>query len=293
MPTIFMDLVEAEQITFNQSLQQVCDVLDGWDGTPAPDTMIVQRGEAHGARASGVWRWQERYVTMAGAINAPTRIDAEIAKQHILNSFSPTEDHTLIRHEALTRQMFVRQYDVITFEHILPEGFRYTVPLIALDPLKYALTVESAIMGVFTGEDWYRDYPTGNYRTYDAVGFYRTYAQFTGATTYPQSASINNAGDAESRRVTIVMTGPLTGGDWTIINLTTGEMIYATIDIAAGQLLVFDMYNNQALLDGQDISPYVYGDWLHVVPGINTFQLTSSVDNVDAYATVSALSAWR
>jgi hypothetical protein len=230
---------------------------------------------------------------MAGAINAPSRIDAEIIKQQILNSFSPTEEHTLIRHEAITRQMFVRQYDAITFEHILPEGFRYTIPLVALDPLKYALDVETASMGVFSGEDWYRLYPTGNYRTYDTVGFYRSYEQLIVATAFPQSISITNEGDAESRRVTIALTGPLTGGDWAISNLTTGDTIYAVIDVAAGQLLIFDMYNNLVTLDGQDVSPYVFGDWLNVIPGVNTFQLTSSFDNIDAYATVSALSAWR
>jgi hypothetical protein len=190
-------------------------------------------------------------------------------------------------------QMWVRLYDepTITFAGLL---IRFTIPVVCPEGMKYALDPLTGVLGVFTGESWFREYAgTPAARTYLLSGgrWVRTYEQATASGPYPPSVTLTSGGDARSRRVTVEVNGPLAIGDWWLLNESTGEQLWVDVALLEGQQLVLDMAARTARLDGAPVDHLVYGDWLSLAPGANLFRLVSGSAS-DAFATVTALPAY-
>ncbi len=267
---------------------------------------------------SGAWLPAESYLTISGSIMG--NLDAQaLWRRQILLGLPTTREVALVVHDIdQDRQGFVRRYDKPSFQ-LSPTFMQFQVPLMMADPYKYGVVPVGGFMGVFTGQTWYRTYNSvgggggsGYSDTYsDTYGggsgttWKRTYAQAGGtgpwrryyvqaeaAGPYPDTLSVESLGTVESRRVTIQVTGPLTAGSWWLYNLATGGKQWAQLSLGPTQMLTLNSQDRTATVDGLDASHLVFGDWLTLAPGTNTYRLAAAT-RTDAYASVSALDAFE
>lgn len=292
-----------------------------WDSIAPPVPVIVRSGGVAGAVGSGDWAPAEEYYTLSGFVRTP-QVNHWALKRQLLAAFRKDRSVPLVRLGGVGEpdlQVWVRLYD----RPSLPsDGYRlaFTFPLVALDPYKYGLQWLTGEVGVFTGQSWFEAYSNttvaGAASTYDAstydsatydgagglTGWRREYTyngskwvlryrQAVPAGPYPQSLTILSEGDASSQRITAAVTGPLDLGDWWLLNEATGARLWADTALDVGQTITFDCMAKLATLDGSDISSTVYGDWLTLEPGANTFRLVAGRQS-DATASVSALPAY-
>ncbi len=134
----------------------------------------------------------------------------------------------------------------------------------------------------------------------DAVGYAIGFDETDYALTFEtdttdglsQAAVLTSPGDVVSRRLTIEVTGPLDQGDWFLLNEDTGDRLWADVALTASQTITFDCYQQHATLNGSDIDADVFGDYLTLEPGTNTYRLVTGTDSA-GFATVSAQPAYQ
>lgn len=293
MPTIFREPVTINGMEFNITSQTQIDIMEGWDDTPGVDAIIVPNGGGHGAVSGGLWTKKEKYITLGGMIHRPSRAEAQQAREQLIAAI----DNGAVEIERVTPDgtlyVVARLYDKMGFDWPVEEGFRFVAPMVMLDPHKYVRDATVVTIVAFTGEDWYRIYDQSPdwSRTYtQSPDWSRTYQ--TDGSTQPTIASVEN-GDAVSRRLQFEVTGPLTAGDWRIVNETTGESMWLDLTVAAGQSIIIDVFNNKATLNGGDVTSYVYGSWLSMAPGSNNFRLLVGTSPSTATMTITAYKARR
>jgi hypothetical protein len=284
-----LPLFNADDVRYRLTL------FDGWFTVAAPDAVLVGVGGGLGAVAVGGWEPVEAYYTLSGVMAADSRDEAESLREMLLRGL-PAHETAPVEVIGEGKQVYLRRYDrpeISIVENLLS----FTVPCVAPDPLKYALDPVGGDMGVFTGQTWFRTYAetsAGRWtRAYTLVDgrWVRTYQQAVPSGPYPLSLSLFSDGDAASSRVTVTVNGPVTAGDWWLINETTGERLWAELSVAAGQQLVFDMKARTARLNGAPVDHLVFGDWLTLAAGQNLLRLVSGTQS-DAFASVSALPAY-
>lgn len=270
---------------------------DGWYGAAAPRAELVTSGGAPGAVAVGPWDDSEAYYTLTGLIRSTDRATLMSLRRELLAALPATEDvalDVLGNDEDVNLTAFVRRYDKpeITVEGSL---LHFTFPLVATDPSRYGPTLASSLtMGVFTGSQWFTTFeldatpdPDLHYLAPDVVAGEGAvlFQQVEEMPDFPSSVTLTSEGDTTSRRLTIAVTGPVTQGDWQLINETTGDELYADLSLVAGQTVVFDCYRQRATLNDAPIDGLVFGDFLSLEPGGNTFRLTSGTTSA-GFATI-------
>lgn len=283
------DLVNVNGTTFNDPMAwwRRLDVMEGWEGTPPLDFVAIPNGAGPGALLGVEPVAKEKAITLGGAWLAESAAAADDAQRQLLDLFPVGVEIPVDRRG---RRMYVWLADTVEPDLQTPRGFRWSASLIALDPFRYATSPETGSARSFTGDPLYRVYDEVlRARPYDETDFTRNYI---GPLT-SEAAYLPNLGDAPSRRVTIDLRGPVTAGEWQIVNETTGEAIYGDLTLTALQHLEFDTLTQTATLSGQDVTRYIFGDWLTLAPGPNVFRLLSGTLIGNAQITVSALSAWR
>lgn len=266
--------------------------IDGWYGTAAPRAELEENGAIGGAIAVGPWEPAEAYYTLSGLIHSTDRQLLLDYRRQLLAALPAGRDMPLVvigNGEDIDLTVYVRRYDKpdINFDG---HNLVFSYPLVASDPYKYGSDLLEQQMGVFTGSAWFRTYlvdtaPTPDlyYRVHsvDLVPFpnlhYRTYEQADESSEFPPAAILTSTGDSTSRRVVARATGPLTRGDWAIVNEATGAAIWADLDLAPGQTARFDSLTQTATLDGAAIDSYVFGDFLTLEPGVNTYRLIAGI----------------
>lgn len=281
---------------FNDGDDFVVTDADGWEDPAGPDAVLVANGGGAGAVASGAWQPRERLLTVSGVVTVPADQQPPI-RRSLLAAFPADRDTELVGYgngDEPDLRMFVRRYDRPTF-HRLPTCMEFTFPLVAPDPYKYTLTPLVGQMGVFAGQTWYRVYTdTGTkwVRSYALSGsrWMRVYQQLVVSSAYPESLSLDSGGDVASQRVEFVVTGPLTSGEWWLYHETTGRRMWGAFGLTSQQSVVIDCRTKTATLNGSDVSHLIYGDWLTLEPGRNTYQLVGGTAS-GAYASVTALEA--
>ena len=282
---------------FNDGDDFIITDVDGWEDPAAPDAVFVNNGGAGGV-ASGPWLPKERLVTVSGVVTVGTDQQALI-RRLMLAGLPADHDVPFVGYGNgdADMQMFVRRYDRPTFQR-LPTYMEFTVPLVALDPYKYALEPLAGTVGVWTGEDWYAsltDYGSGVWAAPMALSGGRwgvSLVQDVPTGPYPISLTLNSDGDVASQRVTASITGPLTAGDWFLWSETTGHQLWVEVGVNADQTLTLDSYAKTATLSGTDVTYLSYGDWLSLESGANTYRLVAGTDS-DAFCTFSALPAYE
>ncbi len=276
----------------------IVESLDGWDDTATTDSVFVGNGGGPGVCASGDWLQTEGYLTVSGIMVVGPEAQ-QVFRSLLLAGLPATNDVPLIVTGGTwdaDKQAFVRRFDKPTIVR-RRNYMRFTVPLIMTDPLKYALTPLSGTMGVWVGETWFGTYTdqgsalwTRGYG-FDGTNWVRTFRQTVEVGAWADSYSLVSEGDATSQRLTFSIQGPLSAGDWWLINETTGKRLWARVDVESGAELIFDCFNKTATLNGSSVDHLVYGDWLTLEPGENTYRLLSSVQSAGS-ATVTALPAY-
>lgn len=126
--------------------------------------------------------------------------------------------------------------------------------LFAPDPNYYNSNTQTAtiVYGINAGRSYDRDYDL----------------DYGGGTAY-RTTSVNNIGWATTYP-TITLNGPIT--DPTLGNLTTGNQLNFTCNLAAPDVLVVDLYNKLITLNGQPARNLLAsGTWFAAQPGNNTF----------------------
>jgi hypothetical protein len=267
----------------------------GWHGARVGVPTLVANGGGPGAVAVDE-EPAEAYYTIVGSIDHRGDWAAlEESRGLLFAGLLGGERSVQVLDEraGVDKQIFVRAYDT---PELVPFGaaiLPFSFPLVAPDPYKYALEPVTGNMGVFTGQKWFREYdPVTFARTYElGSAWSRTYAQAVPTGPFPTALTLTSPGDATSRRVTITVTGPLTAGDWWLLNETTGGRLWVEVPVLSSQELVLDMAARTARLSGSPVDHLVYGDWLSMAPGPNLFRLVSGTSS-EAFAFVSALPAY-
>lgn len=281
----------------------VITAFDGLDGAVGPRAQMVANGGGPGALAVGSWEPGEAYYTLQGSVESATPAESATVRSLLLQGL-PADHEVSV--EALggswdiDKQVFVRRYDDVTVEWA-GQFLNFTVPLVAPDPYKYALTPLTANAGAFVPADWFRVYdvttaPGNAFRTYAPDGdvYYRTYLEDESATSaLPKVADLAaNPYSVESRRMTITVTGPLNAGEWFVSDDVTGERLWAEVTLRRGQSIVFDCRTRTATIDGVLVNHLVFGDYLTLSPGANSLRLIVGAAS-EGYMNVEALEAYE
>lgn len=275
--------------------------LGGWYASPAPRAQLVANGGGPGAVAVGPWQPVEKFYTFEGMLSGASRAEVEGLWAQLRAGLPATSEVPLeVRGGATDLQVFVRRYDLPDAEPIGPRKIRFAIPLVAPDPFKYGLEALTASAGAFVAADWFRTYDTttepGNpFRVYAVDGglVYRQYEEDeTSTSVLPKVADLNSAGSEDSPRMTITVTGPLTAGEWFINDDVTGNQLRAEVSLRAGQSVVFDCRERIATVDGSQINHLVFGEYLTLSPGTNSFRLIVGSPS-EGYMNIEALEAYE
>lgn len=272
-------------LTFNDpdAFYRVCDVMEGWEDTSPLDYTLVPNGNGPGAVMATRPVPKEQAITLGGAWVTASRDDADVAADQ-LKALFPVGQEIAVERRGRIRYLWL--VGPVSTDLVTPRGFRWEVQALALDPFLYGGQVESSA-GVSTGDTinrtygpgYTRTYPSGNARTYITVGV--------------SGVRVTSPGTAESARLVFTITGPLTAGEWRIVNDATGETQYVDITFTEGQTLTIDEGRQLAFLGRQDVTSLVFGDWLTVAPGDNVFRLFADTPDPLVSMTVKASPAWR
>lgn len=255
------------------------ELFEAWGDGPAPQAILVSNGGGPGAVAVDPWLPGESYYVLNGSIEAEPALHGELRRMLMAAVTPDAETAIQVTEPSGTGlQVFVRVYDRRSIEP-LGRVLTFSLPLVAPDPYKYGLTPLVAECGAFAPTDWYRVYHDDGagdwYRTYDGEGadHYRNYEEDAGAVSaLPTAAVLTSAGDADSRRLTVTVTGPLSAGDWWLED-AHGTRLWAEVGLRDGQSVVFDSRTRTATLAGANIDHLVQGNYLLLEQGVNTYRL--------------------
>lgn len=266
---------------------------------PTPDAQFASSGAGAGAVASGGWLPKEKPLVLTGFIDGTQASLPGYARAlaTALPTIAESSVQILGNSRDIDLQAFVRRYDAAAMP--ISSRLDFTIPLLMLDPYLYGLTPLEGGMGVYSGAIWYQAYAKASSvwtRQYVKVGSTWTRQFVKQAPSGPYGESLllaPAAGGASSRRVSFTVYGPLTAGNWQIIQVGTDKKMWVQLSIPSGQSLTIDCYSETVTMAGEDVTSYLYGDMLTLEPGGSTYQLTSATQNLTAYATASALPAYE
>lgn len=294
-------------ISYPQGADSVRMTIDGWFGTSQPRAELAPSIAGDGAAAIGPWDSAEAYYTLRGLFNNEDQAVLLSLRRQLLNALPATEEVpiTVYTEAGEDRTAFVRLYDKPDITLAGP-NLQFTMPLVAPDPYKYEAVPLSAQFGVFTGSNWYKAFNVNTTPNPDVYWLpfvldtaptpdrgYMTFTQQQSTSAYPPAAVLVSGGDVSSRRLAFDVTGPVTQGDWKIVNEATGDELWADTGLVAGQTIVFDCYTQTATMAGASVDSLVFGDWLTLEPGANTYRLVAG-DPTAGFALVhDALPAYR
>lgn len=270
---------------------------DGWYATAKPRAELLPSGVSHGATAVGPWDFAEAYYTLSGVIRSADRATLLGYRRDLLAALpaagaSPIT--VLGNDEDVDLLVDVRRYDQPDIR-VVANNLMFTFPLVAVDPFKYAATALSASMAAFNGSDWFATFEIdGGGDDWLDLGAdtYLLAFETDSSAAADQAAVLFSPGDALSRRLTFTVTGPLDQGDWFLLHENTGQRLYADLALTAAQTLTFDCYAQRATLNGSEVDTLVFGDYLTLLPGDNTYRLVTGADS-DGSAAVEGRPAYE
>lgn len=289
--TIFRDKLTIGTWTFNDPsnmpagvTQLGVNILDGWDDTMPVQALVTPRGSRDGDVPSDHFPARSRVVTLSGWMYCTSRTAARVAWTNLVaNAFPLDTDLTLTRYEPdVVKQLTVRRAGSIELPpatNLTGPHFRFLVPLMAFDPLKYASTVDiNATTGV-AGQS------SGG-----IVVPIKVPIVFTAASGQLNQINAFNAGSYATRPVA-TFAGPLPTG-WHWDNTTTNSSLALDVSLGAGDSLILDHAAETATLNNTLISPAIIGSWWPIITGPNVLKLFGDFDP-GATVTVTGRSAWE
>lgn len=277
---------------------------EGWVSTPPPRTSLSPNGGGAGAVPSGDWLFTEDYQTLSGWVLAPPN-EQESWRQQLLMAFPTTSGVTVTmlgNGWDVDKQVFdVRRYDRPTFEK-RRDRIKFSIPLVLPDPLKYGLQPQAGSVGVDVGGAWYEDFQlagSGNYvETFTRVGagdYRETFTLYAPAGAYPSKLTLVSSGSYTSKRVTVTVVGPVTSGDWYLLQ-NGSRRLWVPYTLSAGQSLTIDCYKRRVYINGvydRTLTGKLLGVPFTFAPGGTEFKLVTGATSATPYATISAYEAYQ
>lgn len=291
MPTIFRDKVVVGSVTFNDPITPPLpagvvswglDVLTPWDTTPDMDAQFTPLGSVDGEVSSDFFPLSGKQVTVGGWGMATDRVTAQLLTDLLVrDAFPRNTDLVIVRHEPVPKSITARRNAPVEVSWVGPNQFRWGTQVRAADPFRYSVASSGGTTGVAGTSSGGRSYS----RTYPL-----TYTTITSGED--NKVAVINSGTGESRRLLVVITGPLNKGGWRLVNETTGALLKFDVGLVTGDVLEIDMKAEIALLNGAPVTATITGDWFGVEPGTNILKLYGDFDPAAGF-TATAYSAWE
>lgn len=253
----------------------ILERLDGWDG-PASSTSATQRSGAH-----GVWQTKGflggRPLALTGWCETGA---AEILRdaEGVLNAATDLDDFTFMVDEyGLQRFVTARRTDQVVWEKQNPTTAKWSVELLAGDPMRYGVTELDATLQLPAA--------SGGLVIPTAVPF------AINATTTKSTVDVVNDGNIDALP-TILIAGPVSLP--VVQNLTTGVEMRFQITLSVGEILTIDCRREQVTLDGQGRMATLLGaDFLTFQPGKSTIRFAAATSDPAAYCKLTWRPTWR
>jgi len=253
--------------------------LDGWDGPPTVG-QVIQRSADHGGWPAAQY-YGPRLLSLKLMASAPTQALRDQAAEQLVQAVPVSDLATFTYGEPVPKLVYVRQNGSANIGMDKPTltDVDFTIPLVAPDPRKYAVTplVQTATLPA----------PVINPLTLPVtlpIGFPGSIPAIDSAVTCV------NSGTFETRPV-ITVSGPLDSPQ--IVNAATAQVISFTgLNLAATDQLVLDTDARQAFLNGAFYAADVSSAWWVLEPGSTQVYLTGGNFSGGATLTVSFSSAW-
>ena len=256
-------------------------------GLDAPDYRIVNYpipGQDN-ARVSAAY-YDARTITLQGVINGATPT-AHLANRSLLSQACAI-NRDAFGYPSLTKLSFqtldgssyfiyVQPHKPV-FDMTYPFWSKYQLTLLAPDPRLYGVNQATS----------------GSVGTLVGGGFILpVILPIVSSAASGGSGTITNSGTTDTHPI-ITFTGPLTSPY--LHNLTTGYAFQLDYTIPGGSSVVVDMYNKTVVLNGSTNLISVVDNistWFTIIPGTNSFTLTTSSSSDTGNVSISAYSAYE
>lgn len=256
----------------------------GWFATPDIETSTSAMGTSDLHVSASRFPAQPRQITIVGTCVATSTTDAFAARERLVGGWGdPDLEHGLIVDEPTgPKRLNVRLAGQISAPWARPvRAFEFEVPLLAADPIKYALspTVAStppAVSGSYT-VTWPITWPV----------VWQESGQRAGA------MELYNAGNRTAWPM-LQVKGPAAPG-WRVTNVTTGAYLALDTGLRSDQVLDVDMRRGRVSMRGQRVAAAVTGEFWDLAPGRNRVEFTvpSYEPGDPSLLTCSFYSSWR
>lgn len=247
----------------------------GWYDGPASTGEVTQRDNDHGGWPGPAFM-APRVIELLLRLRGSSWSHLNATIEDIIGA-APLQglDQLSMHDNGTTRVAWVRQEG----EPVVVRGgagAEVSLSLIAPDPRKYGADVETA--------------STGLPQTTGGIVLPRSLPYTIDATVSSGVLVTNNAGTAATRP-TLKLYGP-TPADTRITHRGSGRTLRIPDAVDAGRVLVLDVDNRRALLDGTALRR-VTGAWFDYAPGDNEVALSAPSYDPDALLVSEHRSAWR
>ncbi len=247
--------------------------VDGWDGVPTVG-QVLQHGGDHGGYPTPQY-YGPRPLTLRVRAAAPTQALRDTARALMQQAVAVSDLVSFVYNEPVAKTAQVRRSGKLTEKCLTLNDVDFTIGLIAPDPRKYGQQVYTLTASVNS----------------QALGLAPPLRPpiLLPAQPPPGSVTIINHGNFETRpQVTI--TGPISAP--ALYNQTTSQTIsFSALTLGATDVLVVDLLNRTAYLNGSFRPADPWSSWWVAAPGNSQVVLQGST-STGAQMTVTYQDAW-
>jgi hypothetical protein len=263
--------------------------IEGWFDSPPFSSPVQQLGNSDYASWAERFPREARELKITGTCFANGKYRAHLARERLFTYWGdPNRVFNLVVDEpTVSKMMEVRLNGPI----LAPwrdsvgraRGFKFEIPLVAKDPLKYSVDMISDQTSPVTGGQ--------NAGLTMPITMPVVFAQ-TVAPTSGGVARLVNLGNEASAPISRITGGDLDAG-WKIVNEDDGgKTLWVDQALKATDELILNHKTGDATLNGSSVDVRLYGTWFNLVPGQNRIKLITQT-NTNAILTVSGRHAWR
>lgn len=251
---------------------------DGW-GSAGSSLNLTQRARGHGATASEPF-FHPRVMTVQGLIIVPNAGGLVAATDALSSAVSLGSFQMAVTDQGVVRSCSAQRQDIIQVTYLTDKIARYSIQVVAKDPLKYGdlFSASTALPSTSGGLVYPVRYPV----------------TYTG-TSNSGVLRVTNTGNAQAP-VWLRIDGAIPAGGWTVTNVGKKQSLTFAVSLAlaAGEFITVDMSRREVLAQGQSArSGYVTSrGWFTLDPGSNDIAFSAANYSSTAQLTVTTRPAW-
>lgn len=238
----------------------------GWDSPPTAVGQVLQRSADHGGYATAQY-YAPRIVTLTLWASAPSQAARDAARALLQQAVPVSDLGTFTLNEPTPKLAYVRRNAQAQVTEWCIDFFnvQFTIPLVAPDPRKYAITAQTVSSQTAPAplSPLALPFPSGFPVTFPA-----------GVPPGAQGIVVTNAGSFETRPQ-LTVAGPVTSP--AVVNGATGQAITFTgLTLGAQDTLVINLDARQAYVNGVFQPADPSSSWWVLNPGTATIFLTGT-----------------